>query len=331
MDWSLAYLDGLDSGFFENLLGLGALAAARENAERNATYDVARMLSHVFQDGSGNQKHGYGVFAGDAWGGLDVSGLVGFITAWDPSQPFGAGGKQAYFGDGLWLAASIAPIARYNTSLAHSIGRFLVNVCSASRLFFPDALPADHQTDFGDKRNVGNSFPYEALRACDYVRELQSCVNASVAPFQTGDYGCEFPTGSPKCADPAPPCTNLAGYSGASVGVLASLCAPTDVQAVLQADLLATDRFHAPAFPAFLVYNPHAESVSAKLAVPGCALVHFAAAAVPAVGLCAVADRATGRVLARGIAPGAAVSIDVPPDTALVIELVPETPVPRSG
>jgi len=327
IDWSLAYLDRLGSGFFENLLGLGALAAARENAERNTTYDVARMLGLAFQDGSKNQKHGWGVFV-DVWGGLDVSGLVGFISEWDPSQPFGAGGGEAYFGDALWLAASVAPVARYNASLAHSVGRFLVNVCSASRLFFPDALPADQQTDFGDARNVGGVFPYEALRSCDYVRELESCLNGTAAPFATGDYGCEYATGSPRCADPAPPCTNLAGYGGASVGVLASLCAPTNVRAVLQADLLATDRFHAPARPAFLVYNPHAETICAEVAVPGCALVHFAAeapaATAAAAGLCAVTDKATGRVLARGVAPGASASIDVPPDTALVIELVPD-------
>jgi hypothetical protein len=343
-DWALAYLDALDEGFFENLVGFGALAAARENAERNATYDVERMLRLAFQDGSRNQKHGWGVIV-DSWGGKDVSGTVGFVEEWDPSQPYGAGGSEAYFGDGLWLAASVAPIARYNTSFAHSIGHWLVNLCSASRLFYADALPPGSQTDFGDARNPGGAvFPYEALRACDFVRERGNCTADSPAPFATGDYGCEFPTGSPQCAtSPPPPCTNLAGYGGASVGVAAALCAPTNALAVLQADLLATDAFHAPARPTFLVHNPHAEAIRVEVAVPGCALVHWAgagaagepaapapaaAAAAAAVagdnGLCAVMDAASGAVLARGVAAGGAAEIEVAPDTALVIVCVPD-------
>ena len=280
VDWSLAYLDALDDGFFENLVGFGALAAARENAERNASYDVERMLRLAFQDGSQNQKHGWGVFV-DTWGGLDVSGTVGFVEAWDPSQIFGAGGREAYFGDGLWLAGSVAPIARYNVSFAHAIGHWLVNLCSASRLFYADALPPGSQTDFGDDaRNPGGTvFPYEALRACNFVRERGNCSASSPAPFATGDYGCEYPTGSPQCAtSPPPPCTNLAGYGGASVGIAAALCAPTNAFAVLQADLLATDAFHSPAYPTFLVHNPHAEAIRVEVAVPGCAIVHWAGA-----------------------------------------------------
>lgn len=47
--WSLEYLDRLEHGFFENLLGYGALAAARANVERGTSYDVARMLGLAFQ------------------------------------------------------------------------------------------------------------------------------------------------------------------------------------------------------------------------------------------------------------------------------------------
>ncbi len=327
LNWSLAYLDALESGFFENLLGFGALTAARLNTEIDAKYDVGKILDLAFQDGQSNQKHGWGVFV-DSWGGYDVSGIVGFVSEWDASQPYGAGGREAYFGDGPWLAAAVAPIARYNYSFAHAIGHWLVNICSASRLFFPDALPAEQQTDAGDPRNLQGVFPYEALRACDYIRELGNC-SGSAAPFATGDYGCEFPTGSTKCSDPAPPCTNLAGYSGASVGILAALCAPTDAFAVIQADLLATDVLHAPAFPTFLVHNPHAETISVTVAVPGCTLQHWASTEGregrrTVIGeVCDVVDSNSGGVLARNVAAPGHALISVAPDTAVVFECVP--------
>ena len=330
--WSLTYLneERNRSIFFENLLPYGALAAARSNAERGTSFDVGRMLDLAFQDGSENQKHGWGVIV-DSWGSLDVSGLVGFASEWDPSFPWGQGGREAYLGDGLWLAGAALPIVRYNSSFSHALGRFLINVCSASRLFFEDQLPPDHQTDAGDPRNVGSVFGYEALRACDFVRESNNCTSNSPSPFQTGDYGCEYPTGSPSCANrgpPCPSCTNLAGYSSASIGIAAALCVPTDVRAVLQADLLATDLFHAPAFPTFLVANPHAETVTVSVAVPSCALVHWSAAgrghADAASSLCAVVDANSGAVLARGVAAPDSVAIDVAPDSAVVIKCVPD-------
>ena len=166
------------------------------------------------------------------------------------------------------------------------------------------------------------------------MRELGACVGTA-APFATGDYGCEWPTGSSNCSDPAPPCTNIAPYGGASVGILAALCAPTNAFAVLQADLLATDAFHAPAYPTFLVHNPHAEAIRVEVAVPGCALVHWASegtgagadgagAAGVGAGLCAIADGASGTVLARGVAAGGSAQVEVAPDTALVLVCVPD-------
>jgi hypothetical protein len=347
-DWGLRYLDQLDAGYFENLLGYGALAAARANAGVSegggggggggggASYDVARMLGLAFQNGTANGKHGWGVFAGAnaVWGGLDVGGLVGFVEEWDPTQIFGLGGREAYAGDGLWLAASTAPIARYNTSLAAAIGRWLINVCSATRLFYPDMLANTSQTDPASASATANTIPYEALRACNFVREEGSCMG-NVAPFATGDYGCEWPPGanaSEHCSPPhSPPCTNLAGYSGSSVGIAAKLCVSTDVQAVLQVDLLATDAFHAPAHPTFLVYNPHNFSATVVIAVPACNIVHWSSTSAhtpssppPALG-CTVTDAVSGVVVATGIAPPGMAKVALLPDTPYVFVFSPTT------
>lgn len=331
-EWSLGYLDALQHGFFENLLGYGALAAARANAERGTRYDVACMLGLAFQDGSQNPKHGWGVFTG-AWGGVDVAGTVGFVEPWDPSQPYGAGGNESYFGDGLWLAATAAPIARYNASLARSLARWLVNLCSASRLFYTDQLPPGNQTDWGDPRNSGAPvppFPYEALRACDFVPSLGACTGPA-APFGTGDYGCPWPSGPDQRAHCGPwsntSCTNLAGYMGASVGIAAAICVPAGAPGVQQADLLATDYFHEPAYPTFLVYNPLPTRTEARVAVPGCSLVHWASTRGTeraASQSCQLWDSVSGAVIARGVAaPGFAV-VDLDPDTAYVLVSRPD-------
>ena len=329
LDWSLAYLDARNECFFENLVGFGALAAARSNAERGTAYRVEHVLGVLFQNGSANSKHGYGVATG-TYGGLDVSGLVGFTEEWAPDQPYGVGGSEVYSGDSLWVAGSVLPIARYNASFASALGTYLVNVCSAVRLFYPDQLPRGSQTDFGDARNVGSVFPYEALRACDFVREAANCTPDSPSPFATGDYGCEYPTGDPRCSLPraCPNCTNLSGYDGASVGIAAALCVPTNVTSVLQADLLATDFFHAPAYPTYLVHNPHSSDVQVEVAVPGCALVHWAAGSGAGAGgeaqACAVVDTATGEVLARGVSAPGTTTIGVPAGAARVISCVPD-------
>jgi hypothetical protein len=184
---------------------------------------------------------------------------------------------------------------------------------------------------------VDSVFPYEALRACDFIREAQNCTPGSPSPFAIGDYGCEYPTGDARCSLPreCPNCTNLSGYDGASVGIAAALCVPTSMPAVLQADLLATDFFHAPAYPTFLVHNPHPVDVQVEVAVPGCALMHWAAGAGTGGGAqvqtCAVVDTATGELLARGVTAPGATTIGVTAGTARVISCVPDTTAEAPG
>ena len=51
--------------------------------------------------------------------------------------------------------------------------------------------------------------------------------------------------------------TNFALYGGSHVGILGSIVKPTNVEAILQLDLLKTDYFHDNAYPTYLYYNPH--------------------------------------------------------------------------
>ncbi len=63
-------------------------------------------------------------------------------------------------------------------------------------------------------------------------------------------------TAWPKTEGPA---TDRAVYGSAPVGMLGAIVRPTNVQRILQLDCLATDFFHAEAFPTFLYFNPYTE------------------------------------------------------------------------
>ena len=53
--------------------------------------------------------------------------------------------------------------------------------------------------------------------------------------------------------------TNLALYGSSHVGMLGAIVNVTDVEGILQLDLLKTDFFRADAYPTYLYFNPHAE------------------------------------------------------------------------
>jgi hypothetical protein len=59
--------------------------------------------------------------------------------------------------------------------------------------------------------------------------------------------------------------TDLGLYGSSHVGILGGIVKPTNVEKILQLDLLKTDYFHGPAYPTFLYYNPHARPKSVKL------------------------------------------------------------------
>jgi hypothetical protein len=52
--------------------------------------------------------------------------------------------------------------------------------------------------------------------------------------------------------------TDFATYGASHVGMLAAVVNTTNVEKILQLDLLATDYYHAPAYPTYLYYNPYA-------------------------------------------------------------------------
>ena len=107
--------------YYEVLLPYGAVLAARMNAERGRSYDLAKLLTWCF--GPSDARPGWGVIA-DRWGEVDAHGLTGSMTD---------GGGYAFAMNTFDQVATLAPVARYNDRYARMIGRYLLNAANAAR------------------------------------------------------------------------------------------------------------------------------------------------------------------------------------------------------
>ena len=141
-DWCLRSLEERprdQSPLYEVLLPYGALAAARMNAELGRNYDVAKLVNDCFDPhGRPQARPGWGVIS-DRWNGLDAHGLVGSTTD---------GEGYAFAMNTFQWAGALVPLARYDTRYAHDIGKWTLNLANAARLFYPNALDAEHQSSY---------------------------------------------------------------------------------------------------------------------------------------------------------------------------------------
>ena len=120
--------------FYEVLLPYGAVLAARMNAEDGRTYDVHKLLNWCF--GPSVARPNFGVLT-DRWGKLDAAGLSGGLVT---------GGGYAFAMNTFDQAATLAPLPRYADRYARAIGKYILNLANASRLFYANAHDDDHQT-----------------------------------------------------------------------------------------------------------------------------------------------------------------------------------------
>lgn len=261
--------------YYEILLPFGTLTAARLNAEQGHTCDVDRLLNWCF--GISDCRGGWGVVTGN-WGGYDCDGLLGCIDN---------RGGYAFMMNTCVQAGTLAPVARYQPQYARALGKWLLNVANAARLFYPGELPPGHGTSefwTGDPERV---IAYEGLR---YLWQGKS-------PCATGD---------PIVLNWGPQ-TDLGLYGSSFAGWLAALVQLTDDPLILQIDCLATDFYHGPAYPTFLCYNPHGEQRG------------FALRCGP--GRVDIYDAVTHRWVARDVAGQTRLSL--PSDSAAVYVCVP--------
>lgn len=226
-EWSLEFLDDWPTNpSYELQLPYGTYTAARMNAELGTTYDVEKMMNWSFDRGP---LRGWGTIVG-RWNGFDVSGLVG--------EANDNGNDYAFQLNGVQQAAALVPAVRYDKRFAGAIGKWVLNLANATRLFFPDFLPDFLQDSdaWSAQNDPDRVMGYEALRE----------VWQGNAPYSTGD---AIRGGWAE--------TNLSLYSTGSIGYLGAMIQPTNVDQILQIDLLATDFFKDEAYPTYLYYNPY--------------------------------------------------------------------------
>ncbi len=239
-----ALLNQEDNYFYEILMPFGAYVAARMNAEQGTNYDFSNILNWTF-NGDSVCREGWGVLV-DNWNGYDVSGLVGSTTH------NGGFGFLMNTYDTMW---PLVPMVRYDQRYANTIGKWMLNAANASRLFYPNEIPDEHQTIPEEKEHTKGVIAYEGLIKKAHYEQYEHIK----APVAIGD-GMHWNKDNPKVSQ-------FSVYGSGHVGIAGSIISRTNIENILQLDLLATDFYKAKAFPSYLYYNPNVEAKEVTISV----------------------------------------------------------------
>ncbi|MDO8548854.1 MAG: LamG-like jellyroll fold domain-containing protein, partial [Ignavibacteria bacterium] len=225
-EWSMEFLNSLTSNpSYELQLSYGAYIAARMNAELGTTYDIQKIINWCFDVGPLRQ---WGAIAGN-WGGYDVDGLIGEVNG---------SNDYAFLMNTFEQVGALVPLVRYDDRFARAIGKWVLNAANAARLLYPNYLPDQNQ----DSEEWAHQYDPNSYIGHEALRQSQS----GNSPYATGD-----------AINGGWGMTNLALYGSSHVGILGGIIDTTNVQMILQLNLLNTDYFHKEAFPSYLYYNPY--------------------------------------------------------------------------
>jgi len=235
-----ALVNQKESRFYEILMAFGAYTAARLNAEQGTNYNVTSLLNNIF-DGcqSKDGRYGWGVIA-EKWGDYDVYGLQGSITD---------GGGYAFFMNSVAMAWPLVPLVKYEPQYARAIGKYMLNVVNASRLFYPDQIDEKNQWLPELKDLTSGIIGYEGFRKAD---DLNNPTMKGISPVAIGD-GPKWVAGQPKES-------MFSLYSTSISGVFGAIVNKTGVEGILALDCNATDFYAENKFPVYLYYNPYEET-----------------------------------------------------------------------
>ncbi len=229
-----------ESRFYEILLPFGAYTAARLNAEQGTNYDVTHLLNQIF-DGcqAKDGRYGWGVIA-EKWGNYDMYGLEGSITD---------GGGYAFFMNSVAMAWPLVPLVKYEPQYARAIGKYMLNVVNAARLFYPDQMDEEHQFLSKIKDITNGIIGYEGIRKSD---DYGIPALKNISPVAIGD--------GPKWATGQPASSMFSLYSSSISGIFGAIVNKTGVEGILALNCNATDFYAANKYPVYLYYNPYAET-----------------------------------------------------------------------
>ncbi|MFC1483446.1 LamG-like jellyroll fold domain-containing protein [Candidatus Neomarinimicrobiota bacterium] len=277
-EWAMEFLsDFPNNAAYELQLPYGVYVAARMNAELGTSYDVPKMLDWCF-DPVGNERY-WGATLGN-WGEYDCDGLIG--------EALNEG--YAFVMNGFEMAAALVPMVRYDDRFASAIGKWVLNMANASRLFYSNYLPPENQ----DGENWSYEYDPNAYIAHEAMREID--LHSDATPFATGDA-----TGGGWGE------TNFALYGSSHVGIMGGIIDTTNIPGILKLDLLKTDFYGKPAYPSFLLYNPYAADTTIAMDV-GFEVVD-------------IYDAVTNSILSSSVS--GATDLPVPADAAVLAVLVP--------
>jgi hypothetical protein len=271
---------------YEVLMPFGAYMAARINAELNKNFDVKKMLQWSF-DGTAICREGWGTLTGN-WNGFDISGIVGSTV------DHGGYGFLMNTYDAAW---PLIPMVRYDQSYANAIGKWMLNAANAAKLFYPKYMPEDHQTIPQMADVTKGVIGYEGIIKKSSYKQHENLE----APVAQGD-------GPLWVAGKNPQVSQFSVYGSAHVGIFGSIIRNTEVEGILQLNLLATDFYHDKAYPSFLYYNPYTSRKTVSIKIDNDKKTDLY-------------NTVTGSFIARNVAASAA--IDLLPKTAAVIVCVP--------
>jgi len=274
-EWAIEFLNMRNSNpSYEIQMPYGAVIAARMNAELGTTYDVEKLLNWCFDI---TPLRNWGATLG-TWGGYDCDGLIG--------EAMYSG--YAFAMNGFQHASALAPLARYDDRFARAMGKWILNLANASRLFYPNYLPPENQ----DSEAWSYEYDPNSYIAHESMREDWN----GNSPFATGD-AIRGGWGA----------TNLALYGSSHVGYLGALVDTTNIPGILQLDLLATDWFHAPAYPSYLYYNPYDIPQVVELVLP--------------TGTHDIYELTSNQVILNSVS--GSVSLNIMEETAWLVAIVP--------
>lgn len=230
---------------YELLMPFGAYLAARINAEEGKKFDTNKMLGWSF-DGTALCREGWGVLVGN-WNGFDISGITGSTV------DHGGYGFLMNTYDSAW---PLVPLVRYNQSYATAIGKWMLNAANASKFFYPQYMPDNHET-IPQLTEAGKGvIAYEGM-----IKKSNYDKYAYVeAPVAQGD-GPLWVFGQ------NPEESQLSVYGSGHVGIFGSIIEKTNVDGILKLNLLATDFFHDKAYPSHLYYNPYTAEKTVSITI----------------------------------------------------------------
>jgi hypothetical protein len=250
LDGAISALNALQSQkinpTYELLMPFGAYLAARINAEEGKAYDIDKILAWSF-DGTAICREGWGVLVGN-WNGYDISGTVGSTVD---------RGGYGFLMNTYDMAWPIVPMVRYNQSYANAVGKWMLNAANASKFFYPQYMPDEHET-IPQLADVSKGvIAYEGIIKKSNMEQYQNVE----APVAQGD-GPLWVLGQ----NPAE--SQLSVYGSGHVGIFGSIIQKTNVEGILQLNLLATDFYRDEAYPTYLYYNPYNEAKTINISAP---------------------------------------------------------------